>query len=236
MAAKERKILLFIVEGATDEYALSPVMKRLFQNDEALFHVVRGDLTAERRIAPANVLTRVNDCVQRELSKYRFMKSDVLGIIHLADTDGAFVPDDAVTFQQNESVTYYLDHIETATPQTIVARNRQKASVMRRLAGANKLSGIPYRFYFLSRNLEHVLHNDPRNLTDAAKTRYADLCAERFAESPASFVQMLSTPPLAVPGDHAETWRYIALGLNSLHRHSNLHLVFANTSPPPSAR
>ena len=34
-----------------------------------------------------------------------------------------------------------------------------------------------------------------------------------------------------VAGDYGETWDYIRQGLNSLQRHSNLHLCFRRESP-----
>ena len=37
MASKTKKVILFIVEGPTDEDALSPVLKKIFQNEEVRF-------------------------------------------------------------------------------------------------------------------------------------------------------------------------------------------------------
>lgn len=44
MTAKTKKVVLFIVEGPTDEEALSPVLKAMFQSQDILFHVVHGDM------------------------------------------------------------------------------------------------------------------------------------------------------------------------------------------------
>lgn len=37
MAANTKKIILFIVDGPTDEDALSPVLKKIFQNTQVEF-------------------------------------------------------------------------------------------------------------------------------------------------------------------------------------------------------
>ena len=41
----KKKILLFIVEGPTDETSLSTVLSRIFSSDEIKFHVVHGEQT-----------------------------------------------------------------------------------------------------------------------------------------------------------------------------------------------
>ena len=43
MAKNKKKILLFIVEGKTDEIALGLILSKLFNDDNVKFKVVRGD-------------------------------------------------------------------------------------------------------------------------------------------------------------------------------------------------
>ncbi|PKM74668.1 MAG: hypothetical protein CVU92_05300 [Firmicutes bacterium HGW-Firmicutes-17] len=44
------KIILFIFEGITDEDSLSGILKKLFQNQQIKFAIVRSDLTIEKGI------------------------------------------------------------------------------------------------------------------------------------------------------------------------------------------
>lgn len=76
--------------------------------------------------------------------------------------------------------------------------------------------------------MEHVLHNDARNLSDEEKANYADEFADTYSQNPEGFIEFLSDFDFAVPGDYGETWRFIFAGTNSLHRHSNLHLLFSD--------
>ena len=84
---------------------------------------------------------------------------------------------------------------------------------------------VPYGLYYLSRNMEHVLFDDMRNLSDEQKMDYADSFADRYGEDPIGFVAFMSKSAFAVSGSYRETWLFIKEGTNSLHRWSNLHLA-----------
>ena len=75
--------------------------------------------------------------------------------------------------------------------------------------------------------MEHVLHNNSGGLTDEQKVDYADQFADTYSADPDSFVKFLSESDFTVNGDSGETWHFIFDGTNSLHRHCNLHLLFA---------
>ena len=66
MAADTKKVILFIAEGPTDEYALSPVLKKIFQNSHVRFHVVHGDLTSDFTVDNSNAVKTVNSHIKME--------------------------------------------------------------------------------------------------------------------------------------------------------------------------
>ena len=45
----KKKIMLFIVEGPTDETALSTVLNRIFSSESVKFQVVHGDVLTQNR-------------------------------------------------------------------------------------------------------------------------------------------------------------------------------------------
>lgn len=45
--SKAKKVIFVIVEGPTDEDALSSVLKQIFSSAEVHFHVIHGDITTE---------------------------------------------------------------------------------------------------------------------------------------------------------------------------------------------
>lgn len=81
----------------------------------------------------------------------------------------------------------------------------------------------PYRIYFNSCNLEHVLYCELKDFTDEEKQILSDDFADRFDGKVDEFI---SDPIVAVPGTYQKTWDYIEKDKNSLNRHSNMHLIF----------
>ncbi|WP_349945638.1 hypothetical protein ABFV83_17375 [Lacrimispora sp. BS-2] len=226
MAAKTKKVILFIVEGPTDEGALSPVLKKTFQREDVRFHVVHGDMTSNWAVSGNNAVKTVYEHIEVERKRYGIEKKDILKVIHLVDIDGAFIPADKVIPGTTGAIRYFDDRIESADPDGVVDRNTRKSQVLYRLCTADAVGKIPYSIYYFSRNLEHVLHNDNGDLTDDEKINYADAFADRYGSDQKGFQAFISSDAFAVPGDFRETWNFIMKGLNSLHRYCNLHLLF----------
>ena len=42
---KTKKIILFIVEGISDQTSLALVLSKLIKTENVMFHIVRGDIT-----------------------------------------------------------------------------------------------------------------------------------------------------------------------------------------------
>lgn len=148
-------------------------------------------------------------------------------IVHLIDTDGAFIPDNLVKARKEKGVQYFEDHIETGEVKYIQERNQKKSSVVASLCSTGKMkSSIPYSIYYFSRNMEHVLHNVATELTDDQKVDLADAFAERYEENPKDFVDFIESDEVAVAGTYTQTWTFIREKTNSLNRHSNLRILF----------
>ena len=227
MAKTAKKVVLFIVEGPTDENAFSGVMKELYAQQRVVFRVVHGDITADKSVNAQNAISAVNQQVKDQMKKYGLHKTDILQIIHLTDTDGAFVPEESIRYGAAEKLVYGLDEICVPDGDHIAERNRKKSEVMTKLSSTKEVATIPYRLYYLSRNLEHVLFNDMADLTNSQKMDYADRFSDRYSEDVDGFVTYMSKSEFTAPGNYRETWQFIAKGTNSLHRWCNLHLALA---------
>lgn len=88
------------------------------------------------------------------------------------------------------------------------------------------LESYPYEIYYFSRNMEHVLHNIPTDLSDDEKEDLAWETANRYKEQPEEFLQFLKEGEFFVPGNYEETWRSIFENSNSLKRYCNLSVFF----------
>lgn len=226
MISKTKKVILFLAEGPTDEETLSPILKNIFKSQEIHFHIVHGDLTSNWSVTGKNVLRTVSKLIEEERKRYGFHKNDILKVVHLVDTDGAFIPEEFVSYKDIHEISYTDNQIETRTPKTVIERNERKSKILACLAQTEQISTIPYSIYYFSRNLEHVFHNSSNNLTIEEKVNFADSFAGQYENDPEGFLSFLSQKGLFVPGSYKETWEYISREVNSLKRRSNFYLLF----------
>lgn len=222
----EKKVVAFIVEGPSDEAALGTIMKEYFSSDEIRFVVVHGDITLKDYVSPDNILLKINEQIAGIKSKYRYFQEDFIKIIHIVDMDGVYISDTDVKEAAVESVQYYEDHIETKNVNKIIQRNKQKQEILYKLRKTGKVNGIPYRIYFNSCNLEHVLYQELKDFTDEEKQMLSDDFADKYDGKVDEFIEFISNPNVAVPGTYQKTWDYIEKDKNSLKRYSNMYLLF----------
>jgi len=125
---------------------------------------------------------------------------------------------DCIEEAECEGISYYEDHIECSNADEVEKRNRHKSEIMYKLCSTGKVRDVHYRVFFNSCNLEHVLYNESKN--------FSDEFAEKYEGRVQDFIDYISDVSVAVPGTYKATWRYIEKDKNSLHRHSNMHLIF----------
>ncbi len=222
----EKKVIVFIVEGPSEEAALGTIMKEFFSGNEVQFVVVHGDITMKDYVSDDSILKKINQQIEGVKSRYRYGNDDFIKIIHIADTDGVYIPDADVIETDTEEIRYCKEHIEARNVSAVIERNRRKGDILYKLRKTGKVNGIPYRIYFNSCNLEHVLYGELRDHSDEEKQILSDDFAERYEGKSDEFIELISAPDIAVPGTYQRTWDYMEKDRNSLHRHTNMHLIF----------
>lgn len=80
---------------------------------------------------------------------------------------------------------------------------------------------IPYRVYYMSCNLDHVLH-DKRNSSDDEKENDAYVFAKKYRNDVSGFVKFINNSFFSVKGDFKDSWNHIEKEQNSLERYTNL--------------
>ena len=108
----EKKVVVFIVEGPSDEAALGTIMKEYFSSNEARFIVAHGDITLKDYVSSANILKKINEQIEGVKSRYRYSQDDFIKVIHIVDMDGVYIPDRDIVEADVEEIQYYEDHIE----------------------------------------------------------------------------------------------------------------------------
>lgn len=222
-----KKIIFVIVEGPSDEEALGVILNRIYDSNAVYIHIMYRDITTAFNDAPnKNIFTTVGDEIQAYANANHFKKSDFKEIIHLVDMDGAFIPDDNVV----EDVTavkpqYSIIEIRTCNKQGIEYRNKRKRNNINSLCSRSKIWDVPYKVFYMSCNLDHVLY-DKQNSSDEEKETNSFKFAKLYKDKIPEFISFISDSKFSVMNGYKESWDFIKQDLHSLERYSNLGLCF----------
>ena len=233
MNKQEKKVILFIVEGPSDEAAIGSIMKNYFADNTVEFQIVYGDITTNQYVTIENIIAKIKEQIDIIKERYRYSYSDFKQIIHLTDTDGVFIDDKYVLEKEpddniSNKIIYYETHMETNNINSTIMRNHKKSEILRKLISTNKIANIPYKIYFNSCNLEHALYGKLYNFTNEEKEYMADDFAEKYKDNIEDFIKLITENNVAIDGNYKQTWQFIQEELNSLNRHSNMNLLFNN--------
>ena len=225
---RERKIVLVIVEGPSDATALGGALSKVFAASDVRVEVMHCDVTLKDGSASNTICAEIGGIVTGYLHRTPGVRAeDILQIIHLVDTDGAYVPNGVIVQTEGLERTMYFDEqIQTGNKRSLEARNAQKRSCLKTLIRTNKiLKNIPYHVYFMSCNLEHALHNK-RNCTNREKRQLAEEFDDRFGEDAVAFKKFVGESAFSVRGEYRKSWEFIQQDVKSLLRHTNLGLCW----------
>lgn len=219
-----KKIVLVIVEGPSDDVALGIMLNQIFDKDAVYIHIMHGDITTKRGVRPDNILAKIGNVIRGYAKSQHYKSSDFKQIIHITDTDGAFIPNEKIINDfSSEKIIYESDGIHTTNRQSIIERNHQKSANLRKLKSINQIWNIPYRVYYMSCNLDHVLYNK-RNSSDEEKENDAYAFARKYKDDIKGFISYMFDSDFSANTNYEESWKYIEEGMNSIERNTNLNL------------
>ncbi len=223
-----KKIVLVIVEGPSDEVALGMALSQVYDKDFIYVHIMHGDITTRRGVSSKNIVAKLGNEVTAYAKSQHYKASDFKQIIHIVDTDGAYIPDDNIMEKENYlDIQYENDGIYTNNKASVMTRNQQKRDNLYRLRSCGIIWTIPYRLYYMSCNLDHVLY-DKQNSTDKVKENDAYVFAKKYKGKVESFKEFICKSPFSVTGDYKGSWDYIEKDLNSVNRYTNLCICIEN--------
>ncbi len=221
-----RKSVVFIVEGNSDKIALEKIFQKIYKNKNIIFKFTDGDITSDKEMTENKAVEAIYNKVNSYMKDKKLSKSDIWQIVHIFDTDGAYVPDTAVVKGENADFVYSVTQISCKNIQKVLERNKRKCYLMDSLYSLDNIKGISYTKYFMSSNLDHALYNE-QNLDEKLKKDYADAFYDAFEGKEKLFIDFLEEEVSnGVPGTFTASWKYIKEDLHSLERHSNLHIYF----------
>ena len=223
------KLVIFITEGKSEENALYSLMKSYFRPNPVIFHIYHGDILI-KRYRKGGPLSEIEAIVRFECERYGLARQDILQVVHIADTDGLFIPDTAVRMDYKaKRADYREDRIYTCNPESIKERNKRRRGNVRILIQTRRLEGnIPYTIFFLSRNIEHALYGIEGHVNDSRKTDLAYDFSDQFGYDWKSFINYIKNEGITIGNTYKESWELIQNDIESLKRHTNLLYLFTD--------
>ena len=228
MKKKAKKVILFLVEGASDLTSLEFIDN--INTDETIkFQITSGDVTSKLNITPQNCREEINKILLSFLERSKLRKTDIIKIIHILDIDGVYIPEINIIEDKNiKKFLYTINGIVAPSKENVQKRNESKKQIVEKLLVTSKINSIPYEMYYMSCNLEHVLHDKLEDISEDEKKELANKFADRFYEKEIEFIEFINNKDFKVLGDYKATWDFIKKDLNSVNRYSNFWLFFEN--------
>ena len=228
MKKKAKKVILFLVEGASDLTSLE-FIDNINTNETIKFQITSGDVTSKLNITPQNCREEINKILLSFLERSKLRKTDIIKIIHILDVDGVYIPEINIIEDKNiKKFLYTINGIVAPSKENVQKRNESKKQIVEKLLVTSKINSIPYEIYYMSCNLEHVLHDKLEDISEDEKKELANKFADRFYEKEIEFIDFINNKDFKVLGDYKATWDFIKKDLNSVNRYSNFWLFFEN--------
>lgn len=230
----EKKVVLLIVEGNSEESLLFDRLRDLFEQHSIRFRVYGGDILYDLRRRRKSVKGVIGDTVKEFIAKNKFKTDDIFAVLHIIDTDGCLIGENDVKVDENQGklTLYNQENISVASEiqrERIIERNKQRSQNINILKTINTIlpSHINYRMYYFSRNLEHVLFDEP-NPEQATKVSYIDQFVEGLEVPIEEYLSkyMNTTSGNNLNDAYTESWTRIEQNTESLQRFTNVPLLF----------
>lgn len=214
------------MEGITDKVSLELLLVDLIRdNHQVIFELAYGDITSSHDVNNSNIKNKITEIIKGG-GKRKFKPTDYKEVIHLVDMDGAFISEDKIYLDELlDGITYRNDGIYTNSYEKVIKRNAKKQQLLNKLPSITRVyNSVPYRVFYFSSNLEHVLHNE-MEIQEDLKMKFAENFLERYEEDIEGFVRFICNSEFAVKEGYKESWDFIKENNNSIKRYSNFNIV-----------
>ncbi len=133
-----KKVVFVIVEGPSEDEALSLLLSKIYKQSEVFVYIEHGDITT--RSKSSNILANIGNLVKSYAKSNHFDRVHFQEIIHIVDTDGSYVPDEAIDEDLSAgSPKYTLTKIFTLDVLGILSRNRVKRDCLEKISSTSKI-------------------------------------------------------------------------------------------------
>lgn len=221
-----KKVVLFIVEGITDKISLEIIMQDLInKNNEVIFDVVRGDITTDNKINNSNIKNRITEII-KDGGKRKFLPENYQEVIHLVDMDAAFISEDKIFHDNRLDRFFYTEKgIFANDIDKVIKRNKKKQQLLKLMSTTKTVfKSVPYRVFYFSSNLEHVLHNII-DVADQDKRDFAYNFEDDYIDDKVGFIDFMCKSSFSVNKNYKDSWDFICQNNNSMKRYTNIDIL-----------
>ena len=142
-----KKIILFLVEGPTDEDALALVYSKLVREHDLEFDVLHTDITAGEDMTVKYIADRIQAEVAEYLHKHPYIvKEDILKVVQIIDTDGAFIPTSQIRQSDTGKTEYFDTYIAAKNKDRLIRRNISKRRIVYHLMKSEEVADFHTKF------------------------------------------------------------------------------------------
>ena len=221
----DKKVVLFIVEGANDQIALAKSLDNLLSSESVNFQITEGDITGDKQ--GKGIKAKVGDVIRQHCMQYKLKSADILETVLLLDMDGAYIAPDKILYSSDHSKPFYKeDTLLTGNPNALYETHLGKQRNLNILIGTEEVMNIPFSVYFFSCNLDHVICNDA-NLAQSQKREEAGRFENKYYKNSTGFLAFFQGKEIASESSYPESWKTIKEDTNSLKRRSNLNIFLS---------
>lgn len=236
-AKQPKKFMVFVVEGKNDINALMTPLVSFFDlfypqyNVQCIYQEPSGgDITSSDGIKPANIENKIYTNVilpwlTRTLQTTN--TNDIAEVVLLSDTDGAFVNENAVKFDDTAlHIKYDADVLYTRNVKDTIARNNQKKANMQKASSLKKLKNkVPFATYYFSCNLDDILFSE-KNASCQEKKQVSENFGKFYEEDVEGFLRFFldSNSTSTIGMTYEESWLYLENNKHSLERRTNFNV------------
>lgn len=223
----ESKILFVICEGRSDDVTLHRALRNYVKslNLNVKVEVTDGDFVYKKDVDENTCVAYLEDLIGDFKSRMFLYASDFYGIVHIVDTDGAFI--DASIIEDNNDVSGYkftTTRLLTPNRMETIKQFTKKWRIYQKLQELTMIDNIPYKKFYFSRNLEHALYDLP-HATTKEKIALSNQYDALYQNDAQGFKESLKAIRFNIPEDYTASWEYIFSNNNSMRRGSNLWLL-----------
>jgi hypothetical protein len=218
-----KQIILIIVEGVSDKNALEGIFKVVLQKENSIeFVVYDGDI-----LQSLDPVKKIIQKCKETMSYNGFFAFDIRNIVQISDLDGCYIDELNIVKMETGCIKYNESTIACKDVSKIIARNNNKRTSIELLRTMNVITvdkiPIPFKLFYNSCNLEHVLYNE-KNVKKCLKVTKAMSFALEYDSRESAFISFIRSHALFK--EEVDLWEHVKIDNNSLHKSSTMYFLF----------